>query len=178
MSKHIGLFYGSTTGMTEEIGHKIANKAKEQGITIDVHDVCYVEEPSVVFAYDKLILGTSTWYYGEHQGDWEDLLDQFPKDIDLSHQTIALYGLGDQEGYDEYYLDAMGMIADEFESRGATVVGEWPNDETYSFVASKALRNNGDVFVGLALDEDCQEELTEGRLSKWLAQVLPVLTAE
>ncbi len=93
-------------------------------------------------------------------------------------QTIALYGLGDQEGYDEYYLDAMGMIADEFESRGATVVGEWPNDETYSFVASKALRNNGDVFVGLALDEDCQEELTEGRLSKWLAQVLPVLTAE
>lgn len=176
MSKSIGLFYGSTTGMTEAIGKKIEEVATASGIDIEVHDVCYVDDPQVVFAYDRLILGTPTWYYGEHQGDWEDLLDQFSEDQDLSHQTIALYGLGDQEGYAEYYLDAMGMIADEFERRGATVVGEWPNDESYEFEASKGLREGGELFVGLALDEDCQEELTDERLDKWLQQVLPELS--
>ncbi len=177
MSHTIGLFYGSTTGMTEAIANDICDAASERGINVELHDTCNLTDPQVIFDYDRLILGTSTWYYGEHQGDWEEVLDQFPVEQDLSHQTIALFGLGDQEGYAEYYLDAMGMIADEFESRGATIVGEWKNDDSYNFEASKALREGGEWFVGLALDEDCQEELTEERLAKWLDEVLPVLSA-
>ncbi len=177
MSKKIGLFYGSTTGITETIGNTIAEIAAASGIDIEVHDVCYVDDPNVIFKYERLILGTSTWYYGEHQGDWEDLLDKIPEDQDLSHQTIALYGLGDQEGYPEYYLDAMGMIAYEFERRGATLIGEWKNDDSYDFEASKGLRKDGEYFVGLALDEDCQEELTDERLEQWLSMVLPRLSA-
>ncbi|PID62916.1 MAG: flavodoxin [Gammaproteobacteria bacterium] len=177
MSETIGLFYGSTTGMTEAVAKNIEEIAAARGITVDIHDTCYVDSPDEIFGYNSLILGTSTWYYGEHQGDWEDLLDKFPADVDLSHQTVALFGLGDQEGYAEYYLDAMGMIADEFERRGATIIGEWENDDSYHFEASKALRDDGDFFVGLALDEDCQEELTEERLATWLDEVLPILSA-
>ncbi len=175
MSKPIGLFYGSTTGMTEGIGKKIAEIAASHGIEVDVHDVCYVDDFNTLLGYEHLILGTSTWYYGEHQGDWEELLDHIPPEADFSHMTIALYGLGDQEGYAEYYLDAMGMIADEFERRGATIIGQWDNDESYNFEASKALIDDGARFVGLALDDDCQEELTEDRLNRWLAMVLPEL---
>ncbi|PIE45640.1 MAG: flavodoxin [Gammaproteobacteria bacterium] len=174
MSKTIGLFYGSTTGMTETIAQNIEQSAQAVGIDIDLHDVGYVDEIDTLLTYESLILGSPTWFYGEHQDDWEALLDKIPPDADLSHMTVALYGLGDQEGYPEYYLDAMGMIADEFESRGATIVGQWPSDG-YEFEASKALR--GDVFVGLALDEDCQEELTEERLVAWLSVVLPALSA-
>lgn len=176
MNKTIGLFYGSTTGITESIGKTIAEIATARGIAMDVHDVCYINDPQIIYDYERLILGTPTWYYGEHQGDWEDLLDKIPEDQDLSHQTIALYGLGDQEGYAEYYLDAMGMIADEFERRGASIVGEWPNDDSYDFEASKGLRESGELFVGLALDEDCQDELTDERLSQWLDMVLPILS--
>lgn len=177
MSKTIGLFYGSTTGMTEGIGQNIEEIAAARGITVELHDACYVEDIEVLAQYERLILGTSTWYYGEHQGDWEDLLDKIPEDQDFSHMTIALYGLGDQEGYAEYYLDAMGMIAEEFSRRGATVIGEWPNDDSYDFEASKALSDDGEMFIGLALDEDCQDELTEERLAKWLDVVLPTLAA-
>lgn len=66
----------------------------------------------------------------------------------------------------------MGMIADEFLSRGAKIIGKW-SAEGYEFDESKALRKDGQ-FCGLALDEDCQPKLTKQRLDKWLSQVLPL----
>ncbi|WP_459782808.1 flavodoxin domain-containing protein, partial [Photobacterium sp. R1] len=75
--------------------------------------------------------------------------------LTLTGKTVALFGLGDQEGYTEWYLDAMGMLHDQLLPTGAQFVGYWPN-QGYNFEASKALTEDKSFFVGLALDEDSQ----------------------
>ena len=175
MSTSIGLFFGTTTGATEEVAMSIIDKSRELGVEIKGYDVSRLKTIDEIASYDKLILGTSTWYYGEHQGDWEDMLDRIPEDHNFSGTTIAIFGLGDQEGYPEWYLDAMGMIADEFEKRGAAIIGDW-TAEGYDFDESKALREDG-RFVGLAIDEDCQPKETPKRIDQWLEQVIPAFKA-
>ena len=57
MSK-IGVFYGSTTGTTEDVARKIAEKLNvPQG---DIHDASTLTD-ALVKEYDVLVLGTSTW---------------------------------------------------------------------------------------------------------------------
>lgn len=82
---------------------------------------------------------------------------------------MALFGCGDQEDYAEYFCDALGTIRDIIEPRGATIVGHWPT-AGYHFEASKGLADD-DHFVGLAIDEDRQPELTAARVEKWVKQV-------
>lgn len=164
----IGLFYGSTTCYTEMAAEKIRAIIGED--LIDIHNV--KESPlSLMAEYDFLILGISTWDFGEIQEDWNEIWDQIDG-VPLSGKTVALFGLGDQEGYGEWYLDAMGMLHDELKKTGANIVGYWPNDETYEFEASKALTADESQFVGLALDEDSQYELSDERIANWVEQIL------
>ena len=97
---------------------------------------------------------------------WSDI-----NQIDLSDKIIALYGMGDQVGYTEWFQDALGMLHEQVLAQGATVVGYWPK-QGYDFTASKALTTDGSKFVGLALDEDSQYNLTDERLDTWCEQVL------
>ena len=53
-----------------------------------------------------------------------------------------------------------------------TQLGFWPNDENYEFEASKALTPDGKHFVGLALDEDSQYELSDERIASWVEQIM------
>ncbi|SUO97082.1 flavodoxin [Suttonella ornithocola] len=170
MSEEIGFFYGSTTGMTEDVAFQMEKIAKEQhGITLTPINIIDLDDPNDMFLYKKIILGMPTWNYGEYQDDWEMVVDQIVN-ADLNGITIAMFGLGDQVGYPEYYLDAMGMLGDQLAAQGATFIGQWPIDG-YEFTSSKALKNG--QFLGLALDEDSQPEKTAERIETWLAQVLP-----
>ena len=54
--------------------------------------------------HEVFILGVPTWYYGELQSDWEAYFEHF-KTLDFSEKTVALFGLGDQWGYDEWFID-------------------------------------------------------------------------
>ena len=54
------------------------------------------------------------------------------------------------------------------EDCGAKLVGE-TSVEGYTYESSKAQR--GEVFVGLALDQENQARLTNGRVSKWVEQL-------
>lgn len=175
MDKTIGLFYGSTGGMTEVVAEKIAEKAIAYGYDLAPQDVAHLEDIRPLTQYNKLILGTSTWYYGEHQGDWEEIIEEIPDDINFSGTTVALFGLGDQEGYPDWFLDAMGMIAEELLSRGAVLIGRWPT-KGYDFDESKAILES-DYFCGLAIDDDCQAKLTDNRLDQWLAEIMPQFKA-
>ncbi|ERB62828.1 flavodoxin [Vibrio coralliilyticus OCN008] len=164
----IGLFYGSTTCYTEMAAEKMRAIIGEE--LVDIRNV--KETPLAEMAdYDFLILGISTWDFGEIQEDWNEIWDQID-DVSLNGKTVALFGLGDQEGYGEWYLDAMGMLHDELKKTGANLIGYWPNDESYEFEASKALTEDGSQFVGLALDEDSQYELSDERIATWIEQVL------
>lgn len=173
MSQEIGLFYGSTTGMTEDIAYKIQTLAQEQhNLDITPINIIDLDDPNDMFLHRRLILGIPTWNYGEYQDDWEMILDKITG-ANLSQHTIALYGLGDQVGYPEFFLDALGMLAKQLQAQGATLVGQW-SSAGYKFQASKALLPNGQ-FVGLGIDEDSEPEKTDERLSAWLSHVLPQL---
>ena len=65
----IGVFYGSTTGTTEDVAHRIAEKLNVPNG--DIHDASKLND-ELVKEYDVLVLGTSTWGAGELQDDWYD----------------------------------------------------------------------------------------------------------
>lgn len=163
----IGLFYGSTTCYTEMAAEKIRAILGED--FVDIHNV--KDTPLEKMAdYDFLILGISTWDFGEIQEDWRDAWDTI-KQPNLTGKHVALFGLGDQEGYGEWYLDAMGLLHDELLACGVQFLGYWPN-EGYQFEASKALTDDQQFFVGLALDEDSQYELSDERIAAWCEQIM------
>ena len=101
----------------------------------------------------------------------DDLMKNLPdlEAIDFTDKLVAIFGLGDQEDYAEYFCDAMEPLRDIVESKGAIVVGNWSTDG-YEFEASKALVDEN-TFIGLCIDEDRQSELTEARVDKWLTQL-------
>jgi|TARA_B100000767_G_C19662513_1_gene491627 flavodoxin I len=161
----VGLFFGSDTGNTEAIGKMIQKKLGNQ--MVDVRDVAKSTKEEIA-EFDLLILGIPTWYYGENQCDWDDFLPDLEA-IDFTDKLVAIFGLGDQEDYSEYFCDAMEPLRDIVESKGAIIVGNW-STEGYEFEASKALVDEN-TFIGLCVDEDRQSELTESRVDAWLAQL-------
>ncbi|MFP1761426.1 flavodoxin FldA [Lonsdalea quercina] len=161
----IGIFFGSDTGNTENIA-----KAIQQQLGTDVAEVHDIAKSSKedLERFDILLLGIPTWYYGEAQCDWDDFFPTL-EDIDFTGKRVALFGCGDQEDYAEYFCDAMGTLRDIIEPRGATIVGNW-STEDYYFEASKGLADDSH-FIGLAIDEDRQPELTNERVSAWVKQI-------
>lgn len=161
--KTIGLFYGSTYGMTEKIAHKIRNDFGNQ--QVDLHNIKDVGAKEIG-KYDFLIFGTSAWGIGEMQDDWERAIVHI-ENIDFSKKKLALFGLGDQKEYPESFVDGLGILYCRLPDKSC-VVGSWPTDGyTYYF----SLADKDEKFVGLVLDEDNQPEKTDERIKKWVAQL-------
>ena len=175
----IGIFFGSDTGNTRRVAKSIHKK-----LGGEADDPVNVSKAKVadVLEYKALIFGTPTLGDGELPGvesggsaeSWLEFLPQL-EGKDFNGKTVALFGLGDQEGYGHEFIDALKLIYDVVVENGATVVGAWPTDG-YTFEASKAVVEEG-LFVGLALDNDNQKELTEERVDEWLEIVKPALLA-
>ncbi|NQZ80688.1 MAG: flavodoxin FldB [Colwellia sp.] len=162
----IGLFYGSTTCYTEMAAEKIQQAMVNS--TVELHNIKDVALDKVA-EYDLLILGISTWDYGEIQEDWESHWQDIA-DLDLNGKIVALYGMGDQIGYTEWFQDALGMLHEQVVAQGAYMIGYWPNIG-YEFIASKGLTADNSQFVGLSLDEDNQYQLSDERIKKWCNQI-------
>ncbi|MBD2231602.1 flavodoxin FldA [Phormidium tenue] len=161
----IGLFFGTQTGNTEAIAEAIQAEFGGDGV-VTLHDVADAS-PDDFIGYPCLIIGCPTWNIGELQSDWEGLYDELDE-IDFSGKQVAYFGAGDQVGYADNFQDAMGILAEKITELGATTVGYWPTDG-YDFSDSKAVHNGR--FVGLALDEDNQPELTGDRIKAWVTQL-------
>lgn len=54
---------------------------------------------------------------------------------------------------------------------GVQFIGFWPTDG-FEFTSPKALSADGKHFVGLALDEVNQFDISEDRLQQWCEQIL------
>lgn len=170
MTLRIGLFYGSTTCFTEIAAEKIqAQFAPGEVELFNIKDVPLKQAEQ----FDVIIFGLSTWDFGEIQEDWESHWDDIAT-LNLNGKIVALFGMGDQVGYTDWFQDALGMLHDELAAnsgtQGCTRIGFWPN-QGYDFAASKALIADGEFFVGLALDEDSQYEYSEERIQKWCDQL-------
>ena len=163
----IGIFYGSSGGNTQSVAKNIAKKL---GIgESDIHDVAKAKASDLA-AYEALIFGSSTWGLGDLQDDWEGFIDEVAK-ADLSGKKVALFGCGDSSSYPDTFCDAMGKIYQAIKDK-TTVVG-FTDSEGYSFDASEAVVNN--QFAGLALDEDNESGLTEGRINQWIESLKSAL---
>lgn len=157
------IIYGSDTGNTEEVATLIASSFPQAKL-LNVSDISAHELED----YTHLIMGIPTWNDGELQADWYDVYEDIDT-LDLSQHTVALFGLGDQQGYPYTFLDAVGMLYEKLIAQGATLVGKWSTDD-YDFIDSKAAIDP-DFFVGLALDNDNQDEQTEQRVQDWVSQI-------
>lgn len=163
----IGLFFGSSTGKTEAVAYQIkAEFDKVQKDLVDVHNIG-ASSPETILKYSHLIFGIPTWNTGELQDDWDVFWPRL-REMDFNGKKVALFGLGDQNGYGFNFLDALGMLADEVLMQGGDVYGFWSTN-SYEFNESKA--NIEDHFVGLGVDEDGQQSMTPERIARWVAQV-------
>ena len=163
----IGFYYGSTTGTTEFVAEKMQSLAEGAGLELTPVNISTLSNPRDLLKPDRLILGVPTWNIGQLQDDW---LMLYPKldALDFSGKQVALFGVGDQVGYPDNFLDALGILGQKLRERGADLVGFW-STEGYHFTASKA--EAGGHFMGLGIDDYNQEDLTEGRITAWLGQV-------
>ena len=158
----VAVVYGSAMGNTESAAKLIAEK-------LGVSDVLNIADTdaNTINGYDKLIVGTSTWGSGDLQDDW-DAFDF--GGLKLHGKTVAIFGMGDSESYSDSFCSAMGKLADKLKGAGANIVGA-VSTEGYSFEASEAVENGN--FVGLALDNDNQDDQTESRIDAWVAKIKP-----
>ena len=162
----VGIIYGSDTGVTEEITSDIAGKIEAENIEVIEVSKADIEDFT---RFDLLFIGLSTWYDGDLQSDWEDYFDTF-KTIDFMDQPVAIFGLGDQLGYDDYFVDGIGILAEVILENGGTIIGHWPSED-YDFSASKGITADENYFYGLALDEDNEPQKSPERITQWLEQV-------
>ena len=164
MSKKIGLFFRTTTGKTGDVAEKIQKAFAD--IDVDLHNIVQVEAQDFN-EYEFLIIGTPTWSIGDLQEDWQGFLPELEQ-IDFSGKTVAYFGTGDQVGYGDTFLDAMGILEEKISERGGKTIG-YTSTDGYDHIASKAIRDR--KFCGLAIDDDSQPHLTKKRINAWVPQV-------
>ncbi|MDP1613178.1 MAG: flavodoxin [Sulfuritalea sp.] len=178
--KKIGIYFGTDTGRTRRIAKLIAQKlgARAGGLAgVRADAPLNINRVSLddFLAHEVLILGAPTYGDGELPGlatglaqeSWAEFLPHL-QGLDMRHQTVALFGLGEQEKYGHEFVDALILLHDAVVACGARVIGAWPVDG-YVFTASQAVLDGR--FVGLALDPVSQPALTEPRIDAWLQQL-------
>ena len=166
--KKTAIVYGSTTGNTEKAAIIISEAIGKEKVTLlNVSGISV----SDIAACEVLIIGTSTWGYGDLQDDWDSFLPVLKKE-DLSGKTIALFGTGDASAYSDTFVDAIGILYEELKNTGASFTGFCETDD-YTFDGSKAVFNG--KFAGLPLDEDNESEKTGTRISRWVASIKDIL---
>lgn len=156
----IGVFYGSTTGVTQEAAETIAEK-----LGAELHNVSDCDA-NAFDAYDVLVLGSSTWGLGELQDDWADFLPKVEKG-NLSGKKVALFALGDQNSYSDTYGDAIAEIHDALSGAGVAFIGKWADSDYEG--EGRAKVDGG--WLGLMLDDNNQSDLTADRISRWVEQL-------
>lgn len=161
---NIGIFYGTTTGNSENIAELIRQKFGDSEADMMNVDIAGKED---VEKYRFLIFGLSTWGVSDLQDDFEDFLEVL-KTVDFSGKKVALFGLGDQSTYTESFVDAMGIFYQWLKKREVKIVGS-VSRKGYSFEKSMALVK--DRLVGLAIDEEYESHLTKERIENWVKEL-------
>lgn len=162
----IGFFYGSDTGTTEGVATEL-NTLISSNFEVEFVDMYHAKQEDME-KFDYFVFGLSTWYDGQLQSDWDCFFETFCE-MDFTGRIAAIFGCGDQIGYEEYFVDGIGILAKQFEKAGGLIVGKWPV-LGYEFEISKA-RIDKNTFYGLPIDEDNQPELTSKRLEEWSTQI-------
>lgn len=161
----LGLVYGSTTGNTEDAAEKIRDRFDDH---IDECLNISGLELTRLQGFDVLLIGIPTWNIGELQQDWDEVFHKLDP-VRFDGIRVAFFGQGDQRGYPDNFQDALGILRNRLLELGAQCdIGHWSTDG-YHFQRSLGVID--DRFVGLALDEDGQPDLTDERIEAWCTQL-------
>lgn len=162
MSK-IGLFYSFNTQKTSRAA-KMINEAFDNKLEeVNVEEITAEK----FLSFDHYILGVPTWFDGELPNYWDEFIPDL-EDLDLKGKTFALYGAGDQKGYPENFVDAIGILGNYIEQCGGKLIG-FSSADGYEFERSKALREN--EFCGLALDFENMARTVKLKIKAWVEQI-------
>jgi len=161
----VGLFWGTQSGKTEDVAGQIASAAG-----VEAQDA---SEASVadMTGYDGLIVGLPTWNTGadeQRSGTvWDDYLEEI-KAADFCGKPVAVFGTGDSVSYGDNYCDGIEELHNTFEAAGAKMLG-YVSAEGYQHEESKSVRDG--KFLGLPLDQDNEDDMTEDRVKAWVEQL-------
>jgi flavodoxin I len=158
------IIYSFNTKKTSKVAERIREAFNEDAIEmVNAEDLT----PEKLLEYEQFILGVPTWFDGELPNYWDEFVPAL-EDLDLHGKKFALFGLGDQKGYPENFLDGVGIMAELLEDRGASLVG-FTSTEGYDFEDSRARR--ADQFAGLAIDYENQGSMNKERVAAWVDQL-------
>ena len=158
------IIYSFSTKKTGKIAERIIEEFGEGKLTaINAEEI--TEE--LFLSFDELIMGVPTWFDGELPNYWDEFVPAL-EDMNLKGKKIALFGLGDQKGYPENFLDGVGIMAEILEQQDATLVG-FTSTEGYEFESSRAARDK--QFSGLAIDYENQGSMNKERVAAWVGQL-------
>lgn len=168
----IAIVYAPPKGRTEKVAKMVYAK-----IGKDKAELILIEEgmqTEILLPYSKIIFGISTvgrdvWDAQYQKIGWDYFLPKL-EDLSFDGKTVAIFGLGDHLLYANHFVDAMGDLAKLVSKQGAKLVGQCSTDG-YIFSESEAVVD--DLFLGLPIDEDNEEELTNERLDNWLGKIAP-----
>lgn len=152
----VGIFYGTTTGVTEEVAQILNDKIEGSELFDVANGIDEMEN------FDFLIFCASTWGLGDIQDDWMAVIDDLPK---LKGKNVALLGTGDAIAFADTFVDGLRLLYDKSKKAGANIVGMVDTSD-YDFVASIAIVDN--KFLGLPIDHMNEPEKTEERIENWL----------
>lgn len=159
------IIYGSSTGNTKNVAEMLKDALGNVDYLKNVTEIT----PADFSVPENIILGIPTWHIGELQDDWAAMLPMIEQvNPNVTGKKLAIFGLGDAKGYPDTYVDAIQMLWEPFEKRGAKLFGYWPT-KGYEFQKSKALK--GDKFMGLVIDIENQDNLSDSRVKAWATQI-------
>jgi flavodoxin I len=162
--KKTAIIYSFNTKKTTKVAERIRDAFGDENLEM-INAEELTEEQFLTF--EQAILGVATWFDGELPNFWDEFVPAL-EDMDLKGRKYALFGLGDQKGYPENFLDGVGIMAGILEEQGGTLAG-FTSVEGYEFEQSRARR--GDQFTGLAIDYENQGSMNRERVAAWVDQL-------
>lgn len=127
--------------------------------------------PDDLAKHEYLVVGAPSYLWDKFQVsalDWDTVTPPHTTPRDLEGKKVAVFGTGNQVDYPDNFADAVGIVAEMLEERGATIVGA-TDVSGYTFSRSRAVQLGR--FRGLVIDDDTQPELTQARVDAWVSQL-------
>ncbi len=160
-----GIFYSFNSTKTAKAAEKIIEAFGADFNIVKVNAEELTEE--LFLSFTNLILGVPTWFDGELPNYWDEFVPAL-EDLNLKGKAIAIYGLGNQAEYPENFGDAVGIMGELVQERGAKLIG-FTSAEGYKYESSRALFE--DKFMGLILDQETQPRQSKERIEKWVTDL-------
>jgi len=90
------------------------------------------------------------------------------EEIDFTGKVVGLVGLGNQFAFGESFCGGIRHLYDVVVKKGGKVVG-FTSTDGYHYEETSIIKDS--KFIGLALDEENQPNLTPKRIGDWITEI-------